>query len=154
MQASGIAHGAEFRRCLIQLDIPGLMKVWAHVAPHLANSDPRRALISAHMARVEMKKISPALRDYSIKWLADEANIRKIDGKWVEGVPKAAVIAEAVGISSRSLGNVRTALNGQVELYMLDGLETARAKGVTEPSEQKAAMMKRRADYRFKKRLI
>jgi len=81
-----LLHAAEFRRCLIQMDVGGMLKLWAHVAPHLGSQSLEDALISIHIARCEMKSIDPKLRLYSQDWLL-ERGYRKIDGKWVSGPP-------------------------------------------------------------------
>ena len=145
----GLLHAAEFRRCLVQMDVSGMMKLWAHVAPHLGNQSPRDALISMHMARCEMKRISPGLRKYSQEWLFERGYL-KIDGKWVSGPPPEERIASAVGIAVKSKYE---AVRRRIHDAMTDALENERAKGTTDPLQQRDAMLAARARQRFRLRL-
>lgn len=142
-------HGAEIRRCLVNLDLPGMMRLWAHVAPHLAGQAPKDALISMHIARCEMRTLPRKLKDYSREWLA-ERGYRNIDGKWVEGLPPPTVVADAVGIAVKSS---HPEIGKRIHAAMSDALENSLAKGVTEPEMQREAMLKARAKQRFKLRL-
>lgn len=145
----GVRHAEEFRRCLIQMDVAGMMRLWAHVAPHLAAQSPQDALIAMHMARCEMKHISHSLRAYSQEWLL-ERGYRKIDGRWVSGPTPDEMIASAVGIAVRSSDpRVRKCIH----CAMSDALENARARGTTEPQMQREAMLKARARQRFRLRM-
>ena len=145
-------HESEFRRCLLELDVEGIMKLWKHVAPHLAETDPANALISLHIARVEAKYMPKKLKAYSVAWLAD-LGYQKIDGEWVSGLPKPKPVAESVGISSRSVGGLVLPLNKKIMTYMEDALLNTMAKGITEPQIQKENMLKAREKVRFKARL-
>lgn len=64
-------HSAEFRRCLIELDVDGVMKLWEHIAPHLAIMSRKEALYTLHMARTDAKSVPLHMRQYSTKWLRD-----------------------------------------------------------------------------------
>ena len=142
-------YGPEFRRCLENLDVGGMMKLWAHCAPHLAEQSPRDALISMHIARCEMKTIHRMLKAYSRDWLA-ERGYQKIDGKWVDHLPPQSVVAESVGIAVRSrYEDVRKVIHAA----MSDALENERAKGTTDPLKQREAMLAARAKRRFKLRM-
>lgn len=145
-------HSAEFRRCLVEADVAGIIELWAHVAPHLANQPPRVSLLALHIARCDAKYMPHKLKDWSIAFLADQG-IQKIDGAWVAGLPKPAVIAEAVGIASRSLSGHVLPFNRKVMTCMEDALLNARAKGVNEAPMQKEQMLKARAKVRFKARM-
>lgn len=143
------AHGAEIRRCLENLDVAGMLRIWKHVAPHLCNQGPAQALISMHMARVEMKTLGRKLKAYSRDWLL-ERGYQLIDGKWVEGAPPPTVYSNAVGIAVRSnMPEVGRRIHGA----MVDALENELAKGTMEPEKQREAMLKARAKERFKMRL-
>ena len=128
------------------------MKLWAHVAPHLANHSARDALLSLHIARCEAKYMPRKLKDWSAAFLADQG-IQKIDGKWVAGLPKPAAVAEVVGISSQSISGRVLPFNRKVMTYMEDALLNTRAKGITEAPIQREAMLGARAKVRFKARL-
>jgi hypothetical protein len=63
-------YSLEFRRCLIELDAKGIMKLWKQVAPHLEQlSSEREALYSLHMARTGAESVPKAMRLYSQRWL-------------------------------------------------------------------------------------
>lgn len=143
-------HNAEMRRCLVQLDLPGAMRLWAHVAPHLCGLDASESLIALHMARVEAKRIPLTLKLYSRDWLA-ERGYTKIKGNWTYGQPKIETgIVEAVGIAVKSNDpNVKK----RITTVMQDAVLNCFAKGVTEPEMQREAMLKARAKERFKLRL-
>jgi len=145
----GLLHAAEFRRCLIQMDVSGMMKLWAHVAPHLGSQSLEDALISMHIARCEMKRIAPKLRRYSQAWLLDRG-YRKIDGKWVSGLPPVDVVAAAVGIAVKSKYEV---VRRRIHDAMADALENERAKGTTDPRKQRGAMLAARDRQRFQLRM-
>ncbi|MCX7349758.1 MAG: hypothetical protein NTZ54_09615 [Alphaproteobacteria bacterium] len=145
----GALHAAEFRRCLVQMDVDGMMKLWAHVAPHLANQSPNEALVSMHMARCEMKHISPRLKIYSQEWLF-ERGFRKIEDKWLSGPPPDEVIASAVGIAVRSKYET---VRRRIHDAMSDALENERTKGTTDPLKQRDAMLAARARQRFRLRM-
>jgi len=65
-------HAAEFRRCLMEMDVDGIRRLWAHTSPHLdqVHSD-KEALITLHMARAECKTLPVSMRQYSDRWLRE-----------------------------------------------------------------------------------
>lgn len=63
---------SEMRRCLEELDIPGVRRLWAHMAPHLEQSaTDAETLICLHRARTEAESIPLEARAYSHRWLLD-----------------------------------------------------------------------------------
>ena len=146
----GLLHAVELRRCLVDMDVSGMMKLWAHVSPHLANQSPGDALISMHMARCEMMRIEPGLRLYSQEWLF-ERGYRKIDGRWVNGPPPEETICGAVGIAVRSKYE---AVRHRIHDAMTDTLANEQAKGTTDPVQLRDAMLKARARQRFRLRMV
>ena len=149
MSAAPDAYGAAIRYCLINLDVEGMMKVWKRMAPHLANQTASDALISMHIARCDMQTLDSRLQKYSADWLA-ERGFQKIDGKWVQGLQKPDVVAEAVGIAVRSK---YPEIAERIKTAMRDALENERARGETDPLKQREAMQKARMDQRFKLRM-
>jgi hypothetical protein len=145
----GVRHAQEFRRCLIQMDVAGMMRLWAYVAPHLARQSPKHALISMHMARCEMKHIATRLKVYSQEWLI-ERGYQKVDGRWVSGVLPDEVISSAVGIAVRSSD---PRVRKRIHRAMSDALENERARGATDPERQREAMLRARARQRFRLRM-
>lgn len=67
-----MGHEVQMRRCLEALDIEGIKKLWAHLAPHMVTgSTDHDILMSLHMARTQAKSIALKLRAYSHRWLLD-----------------------------------------------------------------------------------
>jgi hypothetical protein len=67
-----VLHQQEIKRCLLELDVSGIRKVWGDAAPHLDQPDSDwEALRAMHMARVQMKNISPQAKRYSEHWLKE-----------------------------------------------------------------------------------
>jgi hypothetical protein len=65
-------YSAEFQRCLIELDIDGIIRVWQASHPMLAVEGSRHdVLVSLHMARTVAISIPLKLRAYSHRWLLD-----------------------------------------------------------------------------------
>lgn len=145
----GARHATEFRRCLLEMDVRAMMKLWAHLAPHLAEQSSEEAVVSMHMARCEMKHIHPRLQNYSEAWLLGRG-YRKIEGKWVSGPPPDEVLASAVGIAVKSKYE---AVRQRIHRAMTDALENERARGTTDPLKQREAMLDARARQRFRLRM-
>src|SRR5262249_47481856 len=65
-------HAAEFRRCLEQLDVAGIRKLWRHVSPNMPQpKNDAEALISLHSARTQSEAMPIKLRAWSHRWLLD-----------------------------------------------------------------------------------
>lgn len=134
-------HAAEFRRCLIEIDVTGIMRLSKHVFPHVDEMTPAKALIALHMARVKTETIPERLREYSRQWLADCAEA---------AMPNVGHVVEAVGIASKS-NDPR--FSAEIVRAMRDALLDGVAKGITEAPMQKELMMKARQRVRFQARV-
>jgi hypothetical protein len=67
-----VQHAAEFRRCLIELDVVGITRLWAHLAPApMQSGSEAEALASLHMARTGAQSVPLKLRQYSDRWLRE-----------------------------------------------------------------------------------
>jgi hypothetical protein len=65
-------HAGEMRRCLVDCDVDAIMKLWAHIYPHLpVIKDKQQALITIHLSRTQAQNIPFKLRAYSHRWLLD-----------------------------------------------------------------------------------
>lgn len=142
-------YAAEFRRCLIEIDVSGILKIWRHVMPHLATLGPSEALCALHIARCEARSVPEKLKLYSVAWLA-ERGWQKSDGQWIAGMPKSGPIAEAVGISSGTASGQVLPFNRKVMRAMQDALLNGLEKNITEPPMQRELMLKARAKVRDK----
>lgn len=63
-------HAEEFLRCLLQLDVDGIMRIAQHVfPPGTWPSNRSEALASLHLARTKSAKVPERLKRYSQRWL-------------------------------------------------------------------------------------
>lgn len=63
-------HHAEFRRCVLELDVDGILRIHDHVFPPATRPSTRaEALGSLHMARTKMRNVPRHLRRFSQRWL-------------------------------------------------------------------------------------
>lgn len=143
-------YSAEYRRCLLEVDVDGVIKLWAHTNPNLPQPTQEEARVQIHIARVEAKSMPANEKQWSLAWLA-EHGYRKIDGSWMPFPHNG--YADAVGISSQHLSGRVLPLNRKIMDYMRGALLNQMAKGVTEPEIQKEAMLAARSKVRFKERL-
>lgn len=127
------AHAAEFRRCLVELDVAGIRRLWRATAPHLPQpADDGEALETLHRARAASRTLPARLVDYSRDWLAERETRRVAHavGIAVAAPPHRAERAEAA----------RQAMEGAVIDAMRAGVDLA-----TEPAEIRRRMMRARA---------
>lgn len=111
-----LAHAAEFRRCLVQLDIEGIRRLWAHVSPNLPQpKDDAEALHTLHLARTKCDNLPLKLRAYSQAWL--DERVRR------------PAIANAVGVAVLAPAHrMRRALD--IRHDMLNAVDVAYRDGV------------------------
>lgn len=65
-------HTDAFRRCLIDLDIVGIQRLWKHVSPHLPQPKTElETLVALHYGRTCASSVPEDLRLYSHMWLID-----------------------------------------------------------------------------------
>lgn len=63
-------HADEFLRCLLELDVDGIMKISAHVFPPQCQPANRsEALASLHLARTKSARVPEKAKRYSQRWL-------------------------------------------------------------------------------------
>ncbi len=133
---------AEFRRCLIDLDVEGSRKLWAKVAPHLMQpTDASQVLFTLHYARTQTRSIASRLRYYSHRWLCDNGfpsglpdELKPLAERMF---PK---IVTAVGIAVKSMSAAGAPLAKMVQQVMSDAVAEAYADGITEPCIVKERM--------------
>jgi hypothetical protein len=124
MMESSIAarYGAEFRRCMLELDVAGVIALRRQAEPHLPPLSPIQALTAMHQARTMAKSIPHRLADYSRRWLDERAQL-----------PGKPIVADAVGIAVKcSDPGLHAALEGgmtrTVRTALADGVLAADAK--------------------------
>lgn len=65
-------HDAEFRRCLLELDVAGIRALWQHLSPGLPQPQSEdETLHTIHLARVGMATLPAQQRAYSEAWLKE-----------------------------------------------------------------------------------
>ena len=97
-------YGAEFRRCLLELDVAGVIKLHQHVSPHLPVPTKEQALVSLHQARTIARSVPEKLRIYSRAWLDERAR-----------AAREPLVKESVGYATNTKDTVlRSALIGGV----------------------------------------
>ena len=127
------AHGAAIRRCLVELDVAAMRRLWRETAPHLSQpSSDDEALETMHRSRVEMTTLPARLVAWSRAWLAERETRR---------------VAHAVGIAVSApphradrAAATRRAMEGAVHDALRAGVDLA-----TEPAEIRRRMMRARA---------
>lgn len=104
-------HAAEFRRCLLELDVPGVLRLWQHVAPHLPQPATHdEALVTLHTARLAMTTLADTARQYSKAWLAERQT-----STIVRAVGIAVGFADEADPAQRSrAGEIRQVMEGAV----------------------------------------
>lgn len=135
-------HASALRRCLIDLDVKGIRRIWAAIAPHLPQLKPADALPALHLARTSAASVPFNLRAYSHRWLTERALPSHLPDNLK---PKAErmypVVVGGVGISVNSKHiEVKTGVQGAMEYSVLDSY----ANGDTEPDLVKRRMFEAR----------
>lgn len=129
-------HSAEFRRCLAELDIAMMRKLWRHVSPHLPQPNTDEETLSAmHLARTQARSMPLKLRAYSHRWLTERSFPSQLPDhlrpKAERMYPR---IVDAVGISvnakSEFIKPIVPLLRGAMETAVLESY----AEGQKDPS--------------------
>jgi hypothetical protein len=139
-------HAAEFRRCLVDLDVAAAMRLWAHVNPHLPQpTSAGQMTIVLHHARTQANSVPLKLRAWSHRWL--------LDHDLPSGLPDALKpkaerlypkIIEAVGISVNVSSPEMKPVAEEVQRAMSDAVLESFADGITDPVLVSAAMKRGR----------
>jgi hypothetical protein len=133
---------AEFRRCLIDLDVLAIRKLWSHVAPGLPQPQTNdEALITLHHARTQAQSIRDRLRCYSHAWLCERGLPSglpdRLKAKADRLYPRR---VEAVGIAVQSLSAAGAERARAIERAMSTAVAECYADGERDPEIIKARM--------------
>lgn len=137
-----IDHSAEFRRCLVDLDIEGMRRLWRHTSSHLPQpKNDADALAALHLARTQAKSVPFKLRAYSHRWLTE----RGLPSQLPDNLrPKAErmypVVVDAVGISVNAKSELLLPIVPHIRAAMENVVLDAYANGDKDPSIIKARM--------------
>lgn len=131
------------RRCLEQLDVQAVRRLWSHVAPSMPQPESDSdALIALHHARTQSESIAVRLRAYSHRWLLDHGLPSGLpDGLKPRAERLYPKIVGAVGISVNSKYAV---VRDEIRGAMTDVVENCYADGRTSPEYIKPRMMEAR----------
>jgi hypothetical protein len=135
-------NAAEFRRCLIELDVVGICELWFHVAPGMPQpKNNGEALITLHLARTRAESVPDRLRCYSHAWLSERGLPSGLPDQLK---PKAARLyphkVEAVGVAVKALTAASIPLARATEKAMSDAVAECYADGITDTAVIKARM--------------
>lgn len=128
-------YSAEFRRCLVDCDIQGIRKIWAHVSPNMPSPETdEAALICIHMTRTATERLPFRFRAYSHSWLTERAMRSLLPD---ELKPRAERmyqrIVSAVGICVAGLGNKKTDYHHYVSTKLCELVADMYADGIEDP---------------------
>lgn len=121
----GDLYAAEFRRCLVELDVSGVRKIWAHVRPDCPAGNDDEVLSALHVARTAAESIPSRLRLYSHHWCLDRGLPSRCPFEvWSRERPR---IVSAVGIAVHSeFPEVASAVRGAMEAAVLEAYADGR----------------------------
>jgi hypothetical protein len=142
-------HSAEMRRCLAEVDVTGMRKLWHHIAPRApAPATDAEALMVLHHARTRAATIPLKLRAYSHYWLIERGLRSDLPDKYkAQAAREYPWIADSVGIAvSSRWQEVKLAIRGAMEGAVSD----CYADGNRDPVIVKPRMMEMR-EYMRKK---
>lgn len=122
-------------RCLTELDVAGVRRLWFEIAPKFNHQlDDRQALVALHMARTQTERLALGHRAYSHRWLLDNGYPSQLPD---ELKPKAERIyprqVEAVGISVNFRSPILKPAATVIQKAMSDAVEDAFANGDRDP---------------------
>jgi hypothetical protein len=139
-------HNDAYKRCLEELDVPGMQKLWRATNPHLEQLDEIDTLTAIHYARTVAESVRFKLRAYSHAWLIERGYPSGLPDKLR---PKAQQICpittKVVGISVGMPEQKPTRFNIAVRDVMADAvLETYADGHQDQPEIVKGRMMEMR----------
>jgi hypothetical protein len=126
MSDTGEMHSTAFRRCLLEVDVAGMRRLWAHVAPHLPQmATDAETLHAIHRARTQAESMPLRARAWSHRWLLDHGHESGLPDHLKPNAERIYPrIAEAVGLSvnftAPFLRPVADEVRGAMETVVLD----------------------------------
>lgn len=141
---------AALRRCLLDLDVPGAMRLWREAQPHLPQPATQyHGLIALHMARTATQTIPPRARFYSHRWLVDHGYPSKLPDHLKPRAErtyprKVEAVGIAIGLTRMPVPGLR-ALGVAVRSAMEDAVKDCFAMGDTAKAIVWPRMMEARA---------
>jgi hypothetical protein len=138
-------HSAEMLRCLAELDVVGVRKLWSHVAPGIAPLDDHKTIVALHMARTQTISLDFRLRAHSHRWLVDNGYQSQLPDELRPRAerlyPKAVA---SVGISVNMRSPILAPAAPIVQAAMSEAVLDAYAEGRTDPMFLRSRMFEAR----------
>jgi hypothetical protein len=135
------------RRCLVDLDVPGIRAIWAKISPHLPQpKTDGEALAALHAARTASESVPLRMRAYSHRWLTERQLPSQLPDRLKPSAEQICPrVATSVGIAVGSpIPVVRDCIRGAMEYAVHD----CYANGDTDPAIVKPQMMEARRKER------
>ena len=125
-----MGSSADMRTALLDMDLPMLRRIWAHVSPHLPQprTDAETEIV-AHRARTESRAMPMRARAYSHRWLEDRGypsglpdELRpKAERLYPKVVAAVGISVNARGLMAPIVPHIRVAMEHAVEECFADG---------------------------------
>lgn len=149
------SHQDAFRRCLDELDVAGIRRLWKHVSPNLPQPrNDKDALIALHIARTASDAIEFEKRAYSHRWLMDSGLPSRLPDNLKPGAERIyPTIAQGVGISVNSKSDLFKPILAPVRQAMEVAVLEADADRKLSHSDYVRARMKEARDRTIRKLL-
>jgi hypothetical protein len=131
------------RRCLVDLDVPGIRALWAKISPHLPQpKSDADTLAALHAARTASESVPLRMRAYSHRWLTERQLPSQLPDRLKPSAEQICPrVAMSVGIAVGSpIPVVRDGIRGAMEYAVHD----CYANGDTDPAIVKPQMMEAR----------
>ena len=137
----------DVRRCLLELDVPGIRTAWAQRSPHLPQpTSDHEALICIHRARTQAGSIPFRLRAYSHRWLVERGLPSGLPDRMRPRAEQVVTqVVEGVGVAVIAGSSLTRPIVGMVRNAMSDAASECYADGQREPEIVRRRMLEARA---------
>jgi hypothetical protein len=124
------------RRCLMELDVPGIRAAWATLAPHLPQgASDAETLVAMHRARTGAESIPLNMRAYSHRWLLERGYPSGLPDRLRPRVDQTQpVIVDGVGVAVKAASALTVPIVGHVREAMSSAVEDCYANGDKAPA--------------------
>lgn len=119
------------RRCLEEMDVEGARSLWTLIAPNMPQPKSNfEAMIMLHMARTQMKRLTPRQRYYSHRWLLDHNQLSQLpDAEKPAAERMYPQVVSSVGIAIKSTSELTKPIVPHIRGAMENAVLEAYADG-------------------------
>lgn len=137
----------DIRRCLLEMDVPGIRAAWAKAAPHLPQpASDEEALIALHHARTQARSIPFRVRAWSHRWLVERGLPSGLPDRLRPRAEQVAPrVADAVGVAVIAGSSLTRPIAGLVRDAMSEAVSECYADGHSEAEILRPRMLEARA---------